>query len=169
MTVYVGPTNWWWVSSPNATINCHVKGVLNTVGVGGSLRDGSRIICASAGTAIIVAPSSTEIGSQWAGGQYNSTLCGDRCCISEWPALNTRLINCGFTPTDWYVPSVSVLQNPGWQCRSRWDACSGSSNYWSSTEGGSTSACFVNFSNGGSSSLGKTNVYCVRAFRTVTY
>jgi hypothetical protein len=78
-------------------------------------------------------PTVTQLDSQWAGGQYNSTQVGDKCCICEWPALNTRLLQCGFNPCDWFVPSISQLNNPGYLCRSNWDTFA-STSYWSSTE-----------------------------------
>jgi hypothetical protein len=77
---------------------------------------------------------------QWAGGQYNTTQVGNKCCICEWPALNTRLLQCGFNPCDWFVPSISQLNNPGFVCRTQWDTFA-SASYWSSTEISATNAC----------------------------
>lgn len=167
MTVYVGPTNWWWRDSPDAAFNCKVKATLRTDGLGATLTDGSTIMCASNGVAILVAPSCTQVGSTWAGGQYNSTAVGDKCCVSEWSGLQTALTNAGFTPSDWFVPSLSQLQL-GYQCRTNWDSFSATS-YWSSTEISATNACYVSYTNGGAGSNGKTFTYCVRAFRCVTY
>ena len=156
MGLIIGPTPWWQAS------------LITFCPVGTTLPDGSRIICKAGGTAWIVAPNCTQVGSQWAGGQYNSTQVGDKCCICEWPALQSRLISCGFNPADWFVPSSAQLNNPGYVCRTQWDTFA-STVYWSSTEVSSTFACSQNFFNGGIFGGSKTNVYCVRAFRCVTY
>jgi hypothetical protein len=168
MTVYVGPTNWWWASSPNAPFLCHVKGTARFCGPGATLRDGSRIICVGASSALIVAPSCTEVGfQQWAGGQYNSTLVGNKCCVSEWPGLESQLTSCGFTPSDWCVPSQSDLVI-GYCCRTYWDTFS-SAPYWSSTENSSITASSVFFNTCYQGPYSKTATGCVRAFRCVTY
>ena len=156
MGLIIGPTPWW---QSNLVATCPV---------GTTLLDGSRIICKAGGTAWIVAPNCTQVGSQWAGGQYNSTQVGNKCCICEWPELQTRLIQCGFNPCDWFVPSSAQLNNPGYVCRTQWDTFA-STNYWSSTEVSSTNACSQYFSNGSLNSFTKTTARCVRAFRRVTY
>jgi hypothetical protein len=168
MTIYVGPTNWWWLSSPEATDACYYKAFARCFGVSCPTKDGSRLICKANGVAWFVAPDCTQLGSQWAGGQYNSTQVGDKCCICEWPALNTRLLQCGFNPCDWFVPSSAQLNNPGYLCRSNWDTFA-STRYWSSTEFNATNACAQIFSTGGLNNCLKTNTFCVRAFRCVTY
>lgn len=156
MGLIIGPTPWW---QANIVAACPE---------GTTLPDGSRIISKAGGIAYIVAPSCTQVGGQWAGGQYNSTLVGNKCCISEWPALNTLLIQCGFNPTDWCVPSQSDLFTFGYGCRTKWDTFS-AARYWSSTEASSTGACDVNFTTGVQDGFSKTPSYCVRAFRRVTY
>jgi hypothetical protein len=156
MGLIIGPTPWW---QSNLIAACPV---------GTTLLDGSRIISKAGGTAYIVAPSSTQVSSAWAGGQYNSTLVGDKCCICEWPGLNTLLIQCGFNPCDWCVPSHSDLFTIGYTCRTNWDTFS-ASRYWSSTEGNSTCSCTMNFSDGAGNNVLKSGGYNVRAFRRVTY
>jgi hypothetical protein len=156
MGLIIGPTPWW------------QSNLVNACPVGTTLPDGSRIICKAGGTAWIVAPNYTQLASQWAGGQYNSTQVGNKCCICEWPALNTRLLQCGFNPCDWFVPSSAQLNNPGFVCRTRWDTFA-SPSYWSSTEINATNACSQNFNSGLIGSTSKTTTYCVRAFRCVTY
>jgi hypothetical protein len=155
MALIIGPTQWW---QDNLIAQCPT---------GTTLLDGSRIICKAGGTAWIVAPSCTQVSSSWAGGQYNTTAVGDKCCICEWSTLETRLINCGFNPCDWFVPSYTQLQNPGYVCRTNWDSFAAS--YWSSTEFNATAAYFVSYSNGTASGGSKTGERCVRAFRCVTY
>jgi hypothetical protein len=156
MGLIIGPTPWW----QNALISQCPAGT--------ALLDGSRIICKSQGIAWIVAPNCVQVGSQWAGGQYNSTQVGDKCCICEWPGLETRLLQCGFNPCDWFVPSISQLNNPGFVCRTQWDTFA-SARYWSSTEINATNACNLLFTNGGIGAFAKTSTYCVRPFRCVTY
>jgi hypothetical protein len=153
MGLLVGPTPWW------------QSNLVSVCPAGTFLPDGSSIICKSGGTAWIVAPSCTQVTSAWAGGQYNSTQVGNKCCICEWPGLETRLISCGFNPCDWFVPSHTQLQNPGYVCRTNWDSFSGG---WSSTEFNATNACCVG-NNGATNAPSKTAGYSVRAFRCVTY
>jgi hypothetical protein len=168
MTIYVGPTNWWWLSSPEAPEPCYYKAIARCCVVSSATRDGSRLICKANGVAWFVAPSCTQVGSTWAGGQYNSTQVGDKCCICEWSGLETRLISCGFNPCDWFVPSSTQLQNPGYVCRTNWDSISASF-YWSSTEITATLACGVGYTNGSALGFSKALTCCVRAFRCVTY
>ena len=156
MGLIIGPTPWWQAN------------IVSACPEGTYLPDGSTIICKAGGTAWIVAPSCTQVSSQWAGGQYNSTQVGDKCCISEWSGLETQLINCGFNPTDWFVPCLQLLQNPGYVCRTNWDSFS-STLYWSSTENSAADAYNVLYTNGNVSNCGKTGALCVRAFRCVTY
>ena len=116
--------------------------------------NGSRLICKSAGVGWIVAPSTTEVSRNWHD-RDDAVLEAQRvtqtCC------------------TQWFVPTVSQLQNPGYCCRTFWDSFS-STVYWSSTESTATNACFVTFGTpGGASITAKTFATCVRAFRCVTY
>ena len=154
MGLIIGPTPWW---QSNLVAACPV---------GTTLLDGSRIICKAGGTAWIVAPNCTQVSSTWNG---TTTDCvGDRCCICAWSTLNTQLINCGFNPCDWFVPSLSQLCNPGYCCRSQWDTFS-STIYWSSTECSAAVAYCVSFINGNTCGGSKAIASCVRAFRCVTY
>ena len=149
----IGPTPWWQSS------------LISTCPVGTTLPDGSRIICKAGGTAWIVAPSCTQVSSTWNG---TTTDCvGPKPCVSDWPTLNTALLNNGFNPCDWFVPSLSQLCNPGYCCRTQWDPSS--TCYWSSTEVSSTNACVLSFSDGSFTSFTKSGSICVRAFRCVTY
>ena len=150
----IGPTPWWQLS------------LISTCPVGTTLPDGSRIICKAGGTAWIVAPNCTQVSATWNG---TTTCCvGDKCCICDWATLNTQLLNCGFNPCDWFVPSCAQLVNPGYVCRTQWDSFS-SPCYWSSTEGSATLAYNVDFRNGNTLGCSKAFQYYVRAFRCVTY
>ena len=155
MGLIVGPTPWWQSS------------LIAQCPAGTTLLDGSRIICKAGGTAWIVAPSCTEVGSAWAGGQYNTTVVGDKCCICEWSGLETQLISCGFNPCDWFVPSSSQLVNPGYVCSTNWDSFS--TTYWSSTEGNATHAGCVLYAGGIGRAASKAVTTCVRAMRCVNY
>lgn len=127
-----------------------------------ALPDGSRLICKAGGIAWFVAPSCTQVGQSWAGGSG---------LVCEWSSLSLALTNNGFKPTDWFVPSISVLNNPGYVCRTNWDSfCS--TNYWSSSQGFFAPTAYrTNFTDGSSGivNYNKGNSYCVRAFRCVTY
>ena len=148
----IGPTPWWQLS------------LISTCPVGTTLPDGSIIICKAGGTAWIVAPGSTQVGSTWNG---TTTDCvGNKPSVSDWSTLNTQLLNCGFNPCDWFVPSCAQLLNPGYCCRTQWDP---STCYWSSTECSAAIARLVGFYNGSTSFSSKADANCVRAFRCVTY
>jgi hypothetical protein len=118
MGVTAGPADWW-VATPQS-----FSGLITSCPAGTILPDGSALICKAGGTAWIVAPYCTEVISTWSS-SANSVV-GERCCVSDWSTLCSRLISCGFTPADWFVPSQTQLQNPGSFCRSRWDCCRGS-------------------------------------------
>jgi hypothetical protein len=160
MGVTIGPADWW-VASPQS-----INSLAISCPVGTTLPDGSRIICKAGGTAWIVAPESTQVGQTWNG--TTNQLVGNRCCVCDWPTLCSRMISCGFNPSDWFVPSSAQLNNPGYVCRTQWDSFA-SACYWSSTEIIATFACGQNFNSGNFGSSNKTNAFCVRAFRCVTY
>jgi hypothetical protein len=160
MAIVVGPSGWW-VATPDA-----INGLAAACPEGTTLPDGSRIICRAGGVAWIVAPSSTQVGQTW--NNSTTTLVGNKCCVCDWPTLCARLIACGFNPNDWCVPNITNLNNPGYVCRSKWDAFS-AANYWSSTESSSAFSCHVWFFNGSLLTGSKADTFCVRAFRRVTY
>ena len=171
MTLYFGPTFWWFINGADSPDDKHYCAIAACCPVGTATRDGARLICKSGGVGWFVAPSSTQVSFLWAGGQYNSTVVGDKCCISEWSTLETALTNAGFTPTDWFVPSGGVggqLNNPGYVCRTNWDSFD-ATGYWSSTEFNATGACPQNFFNGTITTISKATSFRVRAFRCVTY
>jgi len=154
MTVLVGPTPWWQAE------------LVSSLNVGSSLPDGSRIICKAGRTAWIVAPSCTQVSQTWNG--TTNTSVGNKCCVCEWSTLETQLINCGFNPCDWFVPSYTQLQNPGYVCRTNWDSFS-ATDYWSSTEYNAIRARTYDYNDGTQNCCFKSLASCVRAFRCVTY
>jgi len=164
MAVVAGPTEWWYNS--DRYYACFAK--YNPVG--SATYDGSRLICKSGGTGWFVAPSSTQVQGQWAGGQYNSTSVDDKCCISEWSSLEAALEGATrrIDSTKWFVPSISQLNNPGYICKTYWDSFDAAS-YWSSTETNATDACIQDIADGTIDCNGKTDSFRVRAFRCVTY
>ena len=169
MTLYFGPTRWWFINSLDSPDDKHYCAIAECCPVGTTTRDGARLICKSGGIGWFVAPSSTQVTSQWAGGQYNSTQVGDKCCISEWTAVCNALIAGGIECVNsWFVPSISQLNNPGYVCRTNWDTFDAAV-YWSSTEVSSTIACGQYFGDGSLGSGSKTGSNRVRAFRCVTY
>ena len=141
--------------------------------VGTTLIDGSNLICKAGGTAWFASPLSTEVGMQWAGGQYNNTSVGTLCCVCEWPALNACLsaVVCNYVATQWYVPNLSELQTgatPVYICRSRYSRTR--TIYWTATESGATCApCIWVGNNFQVYSTAKSSCLGARAFRCVTY
>jgi len=157
MGLLIGPTPWW------------QSLVVSACPVGTTLPDGSRIICKAGGTAWIVAPANTQVTQAWNNNQ--STQVGNKCCVCDWPTLNTCLINRGFNPSNWFVPSLAQLQNPGYVCRTQWDSFS-TGRYWSSTEGDANYAQMSYINSTTCGACCKNNCMggvCVRAFRCVTY
>ena len=143
--------------------------------VGATLPDGGRLICKAGGLAWFVAPNSSQILAQWANGQYNSTSVGAKCCTSEWGTLNSLLSAnvCAYVATEWFIPCVELLQNPGFICRTNWDPTPGAVYYWSSSEASATNACTVYFGPF-NSGVAFNRAKCIsgdrtRAFRCVTY
>ena len=172
MGVTAGPADWW-IASPEAIDSLAISCPETT-----TLPDGSRIICKAGGKAWIVAPETTQVGEPWG----NFTACGNidnglvgtsvhsDITSENFPVLYTKLISCGFNPSDWFVPCYQLLQNPGYVCRDNWDSFCGTAQYWSSTECSATSALFVRYNvGGGVSGNSKTSSCRVRAFRCVTY
>ena len=133
-----------------------------------ALVDGSFLICKAGGLAWFVAPASTEV-----------TSCTPRNPdVSVWGGnLSTCLSNRGYTPTEWFVPDISQLQNPGYCCRTNWGTPTGT--YWSSSAvpaGQCPYGYALNFSSGttlsvyvGGYGFGGKSTAKVRAFRCVTY
>jgi hypothetical protein len=153
MGILIGPTPWW------------QSLVVSTAPVGSTLPDGSRLICKAGGTAWIVAPASTQVSQCW-----NTLGSGIKTCVCDWPVLDTRLIDCGFTPGGWFVPTAAQLQNPGYVCRTQWDTFT--AGYYWSANGESGAGVSINFTNGSCCDFANCFKACVtpvRAFRCVTY
>ena len=136
--------------SGNAVINGYNFTTASDIPPLGGSGLGGYLICCASSNLWVLAPCTTEVSRYWT--QRND-------------AITTANANaaCG----DWFVPSISQLQNPGYQCRTYWDYFS-NTQYWSNTENGSH-ACFMNSSGNAFGGGHKLNTYCVRAFRCVSY
>jgi hypothetical protein len=118
--------------------------------------EGGTLICRAGGTNWIVAPSSTEVSRCW----YSRDDASLRA---------QQVSGC----TGWFVPTCGQLQNPGYTCRIYWDSFS-ASRYWSSTSKNGGNSWIVYFTNGNVNAPDVNagthlNIWCVRAFRCVTY
>ena len=141
------------VASGNAIINTYNFTTESDVPPLGQSYEGGYLICCSSGNLWIVAPSSTEVGRDW----YSRNDANTRA---------QQVSGC----TGWFVPTCSQLQNPGYTCRTYWDSyCS--SAYWSnsSSSPSNSKAWRVHFYHGASYNPSQSAVYCVRAFRCVSY
>jgi len=127
---------------------------------------GGYLYCKSGiGIAWIIAPVATQVTMQWAGGQYNGTSVGTKCCVSEWSALSTALTNAGLTPSQWFVPSCDQFPS-AWACKSYWDSYT-NCKYWTSREVNANIAARDGYD--GSGGAYKSTNYRVRAIRCVIY
>jgi hypothetical protein len=114
--------------------------------------EGGFLICSISNLAWIVAPNTSQVSRTWYGRNDANTTA-------------QQVSGC----TGWFVPTITQLSNPGYTCRKFWDSFS-STAYWSSTEQNADCAILLNFPNNTSpANCFKTNTFCVRAFRCVTY
>ena len=140
------------VASGNAIINTYNFTTETDIPPLGGAHEGGYLICCSGGTLWIVAPASTEVRRNWFQRNHGANSANANAA-------------CG----DWFVPSISQLQNPGYTCRSKWDSWSGTETYWSNTERHSFAWRLFFVSNDGTDSGPKTGIEQVRAFRCVSY
>jgi hypothetical protein len=118
--------------------------------VGDVLEDGSIVLKKENGLALLVAPKSTEVETTWS---------------KEFAEVFQKLKEQGFNPSQWFVPTQEQLAITYKTIPNEFS----SSYYWSSTEHNSGGACYVCFTIGFAGYFYKTNTFCVRAFRCVTY
>jgi hypothetical protein len=111
---------------------------------------GGFLICQSGGQRWIVAPSSTEVSRNF---------------YERLDATTTA--NANATCGDWFIPSSAGMSNPGFICRNFWDSYVPTF-YWTGTPhfGGGFRISMVN---GAVNYSGAPSVWCVRAFRCITY
>ena len=151
--------------SANAIINTYnftAEAGWPSLGAGG---EGGYLMCCASSIYWVVAPSSTEVR---------------RCWYERSHAVTTANANaaCG----DWFIPSCTQLQNPGYQCRQYWDSYN-TRDYWSNTQHVASPthqtsytdnnvqqlARYIDMNNGSAYTGNKTVDNCVRAFRCVSY
>jgi uncharacterized protein YqcC (DUF446 family) len=118
--------------------------------VGDTLEDGSIVLQKSNGLALLVAPKSTEVEAAWS---------------KEFSEVFQALKSQGFNHSQWFIPTQEQLILAYRNVPNEFS----SAPYWSSTERTASLACLVFFLNGFSYIGNKATVFCVRAFRCVTY
>ena len=146
------------VASGNAVINTYNFTTEADIPPLGQQTEGGYLICCSGGNLWIAAPFSTQVCKSWY--QRNQAL----------QSANANAA-CG----DWFIPSISQLQNPGYTCRTYYQAPN--SWAWSNTQYSGSPYPSVNtccamglfFPGHISNQNEKTNIFQVRAFRCVSY
>ena len=143
--------------SRNAVINGYNITTESDIPPLGGATEGGYLICCSSSNLWIVAPSSTEV-------QRNFYQRSDGVTTANSNAA------CG----DWFVPSITQLNNPGYTCRTHWDSYSSGGNnctYWSNTELSweDANACCIRFNGGYVDFANKNTIGRVRALRCVSY
>lgn len=131
-------------------LNSHKEVTIETASVGDTLENGSIVLQKENGLALLVSPQSTQVNSKWS---------------KEFPEVFEALKEQGFNPSQWSVPTKEQLLLAYRNVPNEFS----STGYWSSTEANATTACNVFFLTGSAFSDTKTDTYCVRAFRCVTY
>ena len=131
-------------------LNNYKEITIETASVGDVLEDGSIVLQKSNGLALLVAPKSTEVVCKWS---------------EKFPEVFDKLKEQGFNPSQWFVPTEEQLILAYNFISNHFDA----TGYWSSTDFNATTACSVFYSIGNAFVDSKTNSFCVRAFRCVTY
>ena len=130
-------------------LNTYKAVTIETAGVGDTLGDGSIVLKKENGLALLMAPKNTEVRTTWS---------------QEFSEVFQKLKSNGFNPSQWFVPSIEQLKLAYRNVPNDFS----STGYWSSTEG--TAFAYgvpVNF--GVAYYAPKSNTYCVRAFRCITY
>ena len=131
-------------------LNSYKEVTIETASVGDTLEDGSIVLRKSNGLALLVSPASTEVKASWS---------------KEFPEVFEALKSQGFNPSQWFIPTKEQLKLAYKTIPGEFP----SATCWSSAENGATGARIVGFFTGSSYFTNKTNVFCVRAFRCVTY
>jgi hypothetical protein len=131
-------------------LNNYQELTLENANPGDVLPDGTVVIQKSNGLALLAAPKETEVHCAWS---------------KEFADVFTALKGHGLNPSQWFIPTKEQL-NLAYEVAKEHFA---NTIYWSSTEFNATCACSQGFGNGGIISLSKSAIFCVRAFRCVTY
>ena len=118
--------------------------------IGDVLEDGCIVLKKENGLALLVAPEWTDVCAAWS---------------KEFPEVFKKLEEQGFNPSQFFIPTKEQLNLAHKTIPQHF----ASTFYWSSTEFNATNACFQSFNSGSVRSGSKTDTFCVRAFRCVTY
>jgi len=138
------------LASFKSQLNNYVPVTLQDASVGDVLEDGSIVLQKENGIALLIAPKSTEVRCSWS---------------QEFPEVYAKLQEQGFNSSQWFVPTKEQLQLAYATIPDEFSATF----YRSSTEISATLACFVSLNCGNAYCGSKANIFCVRAFRCVTY
>lgn len=117
----------------------------------GDAHEAGFLICCASNNYWIVAPSNTEVSRTW-------------YVRSEAVTYVNSIIPCN----DWFIPTVTQLQNPGYACRTHWDSYN-AEGYWSDTQHNNFHGCCVNLADDSRARSPKPQIKCIRTFRCVTY
>ena len=143
------------VASGNAIINTYNFTTESDVPPLGGSYEGGLLICCSGGNLWIVAPSSVEVKRSWWQRAHAATSANANAA-------------CG----DWFVPTLQMMQNPGFQCRTHWDSITSPEWYWgNNTDYGhhGVGAKSIYMTTGGLAGDNKNTSYWIRSFRCVSY
>jgi len=143
------------VASGNAIINTYNFTTESDVPPLGGSYEGGLLICCSGGNLWIVAPSSVEVKRSWWQRAHAATSANANAA-------------CG----DWFVPTLQMMQNPGFQCRTHWDSITYPEWYWgNNTDYGhhGVGAKSIYMTTGGLAGDNKNTSYWIRSFRCVSY
>ena len=130
-------------------LNNYKEVTIETAEPGDVLQDGSIVIKKENGLVLLAAPKNTEVVTGW---------------TKEFSDVFEKLKEQGFTPSEWFIPTVEQLELAYKVAKEHFSA-----GYWSSTEYNATNGCNVNFNCGNVYNYPKSFSFCVRAFRCVTY
>ena len=131
-------------------LESHKPPTIQEARVSDTLEDGSIVIKKESGLALLVAPKSTEVVCKWTKG---------------FPEVYSKLNHFGFTPSQWFVPTVEQLHLAYNVIPNEFNReC-----YWSSSESYASIACSVDFGTGWQLNYGKSNTFCVRSVRYISY
>jgi hypothetical protein len=119
--------------------------------VGDVLEDGSIVLKKENVLALVVAPKSTEVKCKWTKG---------------FPEVYDKLYSEGFTPSQWFIPSVEQLKLAYKEIPDEFNK----KFYWSSSECIASNSCWgVDFINGAGGNYSRSNTSSIRAFRCISY
>jgi hypothetical protein len=130
-------------------LESHKPPTIQEARVSDTLEDGSIVIKKENGLALLVAPKSTEVVCKWTKG---------------FPEVYSKLNHFGFTPSQWFVPTVEQLHLAYNVIPNEFNKeC-----YWSSSEYNASISWIIN-SKGGTQFSPKSHNCHVRSVRCISY